>query len=638
MLDKKELSEIMPRLLGWETHISDYVLDPIYGPIGLTDLELKLIQNEVFTRLKNIKQLGFVSYIYPSATHTRFEHSIGTLFITWEMMKRLFRRFAENNDIKTLSLFTDDVIQSLRIAALMHDLGHGPFSHSLEIALKYLDIDFEHDDLTSYLLTLDLEKPYKCKSIESTCQTLEQIGNAKLLAFRQSLNKLLKSELRVIILSILNNDFESDAVPKDFKRIHVFLHEIIKGDIGSDRIDYLLRDTYFTGLGHKFSLSEIMDNLYYILDEVNGQILLSIKQDGKAALELMLLTRYFHYQFIAHHPQNVMMTALLQQRIMKYLEEKKATANEDKQKAILDIALSSDWIEKDFPLPESFSRIHRVTLLDFQNLTSRFLFYRIIEDTKLRAAFQIAIKKYISDKFGVETANKILFDFTVENPRIPILHFYMEKYLQGAVKRSVLVHDNSPFLIGLGRAYIENSSMTIYATSELDARLKEIFSLHPDFYKDEAFLKQVIGEIMPSKQSLKPHDYLLFMISSLARLDVNRTVSHFSELCREYKIERAKIEADFDYKIYDKCYDPEEKKSFDYPSWLFNSLIVFDVCRLVDLELTTSPYKAIEGKVIFKPTYSLRVRQYPSRKTPGEYYVPLYRTTKDYPKTVVPFL
>jgi HD superfamily phosphohydrolase len=98
MSSANEASDV-PKILGWENNIDDdYVLDPIYGPIGLTELESALIKDEVFIRLKNIKQLGFVSHIYPSATHTRFEHSIGTLAITWEMLKRLLRKFEEKNE------------------------------------------------------------------------------------------------------------------------------------------------------------------------------------------------------------------------------------------------------------------------------------------------------------------------------------------------------------------------------------------------------------------------------------------------------------------------------------------------------------------------------------------------------------
>lgn len=173
MSSTKEVDDLVPNILGWENNIEGYILDPIYGSIGLTKLELDLIENEVFIRLKNIKQLGFVSYIYPSATHTRFEHSIGTLAITWEMLKRLLKKLEENNEKEILKLFTDDVIACLRIAALMHDLGHGPFSHSLEIALRYFGIEFDHDDLTSHLLSLELGATFECKSISSTCQILE---------------------------------------------------------------------------------------------------------------------------------------------------------------------------------------------------------------------------------------------------------------------------------------------------------------------------------------------------------------------------------------------------------------------------------------------------------------------------------
>ena len=82
-----ENKSTVPTILGWEKNIRHYILDPIYGPIGVTDPEFDLINNSaVFMRLKNIKQLGFASYVYPSATHTRFEHSLGTLAITWNII------------------------------------------------------------------------------------------------------------------------------------------------------------------------------------------------------------------------------------------------------------------------------------------------------------------------------------------------------------------------------------------------------------------------------------------------------------------------------------------------------------------------------------------------------------------------
>lgn len=629
-----EVGEVS-KILGWEKNIDNYVLDPIYGPIGLTSSEFELTGTEVFTRLRNIKQLGFVSNIYPSATHTRFEHSLGTLLITWDVLKRLLRKFEENSEKDIIELFTDDVIESLRLAALLHDLGHGPFSHSLETALSYLGMKFDHDDLTSYLLSFELKNDCASKSTDSSNQ-FDALKNEKLLRFRNDLKRLLRPELRTLVLSILEPSFESPAIPESFEKIRFFLHDMIKGDIGSDRIDYLLRDTYFTGLGHRFSLSEMLDNLYYVVDKNNDRLILSIKSEGKAALELMLLTRYFHYQFIAHHPKNVTLTAILQRRIKDYLEKNaKIGSDEEKRKLILDIALSNDWIEKDLPPPLSFSPVYRVSLLDFQDLRSRFLFYRVIEDDKLRPAFQSAIERYILEKHEIDVTNRILFNFTVEQPRIPILPFHLDQYKIGPVKRSVLVHDNSPFLLGLGRAYIENSSMTIYAQSDLAGKLKEMFFSDPDFYRSPTFLGEIIKKI--NLASMNVHDYLLFMITSLSKDTEERTVKHFGEITEEYKRIKRKEQAEYDYPKYEKCYDCETKRSFDYPDWLFNALILFDVCKLLDIELVTSPYAEDGGGKLFKPSYNFKVRSYPIPKVPSKRYIPLYLTIRNYQETVARF-
>jgi len=449
MFPTKEEGSVLT-ILGWEKNTRHYVLDPIYGSIGLTDLEFKLIKSEFFVRLKNIKQLGFVFKVYPSATHTRFEHSLGTLAISWNILKRILKKLEENSESDVINLFTEDVIKSFRLAALLHDLGHGPFSHSLENALGYLGMSFDHDKLTSYLLSFELHP----KSIDSIRPSFDTSGCKKLRKYRMQLAKMLKPKLRRLVLAILNLDFSSSSIPNGFDRIRFLLHDALAGDIGSDRMDYLLRDTYFTGLGHRFSLSGILDNLYCLYDKVNDRSILAIKSEGKAALELMLLTRYFHYQFIAYHPKNVRLTAILQWRLKSYLEKKNVyDKRREREAELVNIALGNDWIEKDFPPSKDVFPIHSITLLHFQNFVSRFLFYRVMEDSKLRLTLQSAIENYIVEKHSIDARNKILFDFSVGKPRVPIIHQYMDKSQTGPVKPSALVHDNSPFLLSLGRAY-----------------------------------------------------------------------------------------------------------------------------------------------------------------------------------------
>jgi uncharacterized protein len=640
----KNDSNEVPKILGWENNFVEYILDPIHGQIGITALESLLIKDEVFTRLKNIKQLGFVCHVYPSATHTRYEHSLGTLAITWAMLKRLLRKLEENKEKDIINLFSNEVIESLRLAALMHDLGHGPFSHSMEIALSYLGIEFEHDDLTSYLLTSDLGSSFECKSIKKTCDALNKLDNTTLKRYRSNLNTLLKPELRALILSIFNQDFTSPLTEK-YSVIHYFLHDMIEGDLGSDRIDYLLRDTYFTGLGHRFSLSEILDNLYYIMDRKENRLILCVKAEGKPALELMLLTRYFHYQFIAHHPTNELMTAILQKRIALYLEKQKAQTDDQKQKQILDIALSNDWIEGSLPEAPTYCVIHRVALLDFQDFVARFFFYRVTEDENLRRYFQIAFEKYITEKYQIDISGKMLFNFSIESPRIPILHYYREKYLIGTFKNSVLVHDSSPFLLGLGRAYLENSAMTVYCTQDMQEQLQGILQHDPDFYKDTKFLKGLLREIKQVPDSLHLHDYLLFMIDYLAAEYEDRTIQSFSTITEEYKRLRTKENEEkeqkgFDYPKYERGYDHESNESFDYPSKLFNSMILFDVCKFTSMELKTLPFAKKDDNTLYKPTYIITVRSHEIVKTDENRFmpstfIPLRRACKLYPKSII---
>src|SRR5688572_410279 len=103
------------------------ISDVIHGPIGLSDLELTLIQSPSFQRLRGIKQLGLAHYVYPSADYARFSHSLGVCHVTGEILSAL-RRSGVRVDSEEIQLY--------RLAALFHDVGHYPFSHATESAVK----------------------------------------------------------------------------------------------------------------------------------------------------------------------------------------------------------------------------------------------------------------------------------------------------------------------------------------------------------------------------------------------------------------------------------------------------------------------------------------------------------------------
>jgi HD superfamily phosphohydrolase len=176
------------------------IKDPVHGYIKLTELEQKLIDTPEFQRLRRIKQLSGAHYAYPGATHTRFSHSLGTLYLAGYIGDILF----------TKNFLSKDDLQKLRVAALLHDIGHGPFSHLFEEVI-FSKRGLTHEDLTKRVITETSIKDI----LEKYGFSPENIAN---LAVGQS------------------------------KEDPLFMNEIIGGGLSVDVIDYVLRDAYFTGV------------------------------------------------------------------------------------------------------------------------------------------------------------------------------------------------------------------------------------------------------------------------------------------------------------------------------------------------------------------------------------------------------
>ena len=114
---------------AYRIQICDHILDNIYGQIGLTEVERALERLPIFKRLHNISQLGLVNLIFPCALHTRYTHSLGVMHIAGEMASRI------NRNMK-YPFFDDSDIQIIRLAGLLHDIGHYPMSHNIEQAYQ----------------------------------------------------------------------------------------------------------------------------------------------------------------------------------------------------------------------------------------------------------------------------------------------------------------------------------------------------------------------------------------------------------------------------------------------------------------------------------------------------------------------
>ena len=161
-----------------------YIRDSIHGYIELSDEELSIIDSSEMQRLRRIKQLGLSHLVYPSANHTRFEHSLGVMHLAGELADSLD---LDQKETKTL-----------RIAGLLHDSGHGPFSHASEVVAERRGISHE----------------------EISCEVVEKLEN--------------------------NFSVDAEKVKRTIKGENK-IGKVLAGDIDADRMDYLVRDAYNSG-------------------------------------------------------------------------------------------------------------------------------------------------------------------------------------------------------------------------------------------------------------------------------------------------------------------------------------------------------------------------------------------------------
>lgn len=215
--------------------------DPIYGFIKINNpLILELIDHPFFQRLKRIKQLGLAEFVYPGAHHTRFHHALGAM--------HLMDQALHNLKAKGYSI-TDSEQEAAEIAILLHDIGHGPFSHVLENTILN---EVKHEEVSNLLM--------------------------------KKLNEYFKGRLSLAI-EMFNNRY-----------YRPFFHQLISSQLDVDRLDYLSRDSFYTGVREGFIGSE---RLLSMLDLKNEQLVLEEK--GIYSIENFLMARRLMYWQVYLH-------------------------------------------------------------------------------------------------------------------------------------------------------------------------------------------------------------------------------------------------------------------------------------------------------------------------------------------------
>ena len=250
------------------------IRDPVHGYIYVNELECKIIDSPVFQRLRKIRQLGTAHLTYPGALHTRFEHCIGSMYLA--------KRAA--NHLKSQEIINEDMSNELSIAALLHDIGHGPFSHLFEEVLH--EKGMTHENITDRII--------------------RETEIADILS-RFGVNVKKFSNLCV-------------GTSKNHPR---FMNDIIAGFLSVDSMDYLLRESYFSVLEYG-----IVD-VHRIIDayEIAGKKL-AINKDSVYALESLMLARYEMFRAVYFH-KSVRASAVMIIRAMNLSDEELHFTNLD---------------------------------------------------------------------------------------------------------------------------------------------------------------------------------------------------------------------------------------------------------------------------------------------------------------------
>lgn len=245
--------------------------DPIHGFIHLSHSELKLVESRAFRRLRNVKQLALTYLVYPGAMHTRFEHSLGVMELATRAFEAIQKKSGEllNNNLKKIDMTVEQAKSLLRATALLHDVGHLPFSHGGESVLP--------------------------KNKNGEAARHEQVSIAFIR--ETELSDLLEQGLyHGVVKHITLLLGEGQPPPELF-----ILKRLISGQFDADKMDYLNRDSLHCGVGYgNFDYLRLLETLR-AKESAEGGLEVSLDRGGIHTLEAMILARYWMFTQVYFH-------------------------------------------------------------------------------------------------------------------------------------------------------------------------------------------------------------------------------------------------------------------------------------------------------------------------------------------------
>lgn len=393
------------------------IRDAIHGFISLNKLEQSIVQTPYFQRLRFIHQLGTTDWVYPNAVHNRFEHSLGVFYLASIVIDR----------IKNYIKLAQSDIEIFRSACLLHDIGHSPFSHVLEEA-NLFEAGLNHEKMGQ-------------KIINET-------------GIRKIVTQAYGQDSYDRIIYIIRGE---DALPTS--AADVVFHDLLAGQAGIDRMDYLLRDSHVLGVRYGYyDLDRILETLRYSDDEIYWE------EGGIHALEQFILARYFMFTEVYFHKTRRVLDFHLGRLIKDYLKSQGKEflpSNVDEYLKITDDVLTAymmnrkEW--KDIFLNRNFLRLQRQSP---ENLETEELGWWEELESKLKENYtdaEVFFDKAKTAPYKFETAEQI--------------RVYYDNQVRPLTEASLLVSSLKPI-----------NKMRVYIASD---KVKEVTKFIDDFFKSK---------------------------------------------------------------------------------------------------------------------------------------------------------
>ncbi len=397
------------------------VRDPIHGYIELDDLALALIDTPQMQRLRRIRQLGFSNLVYPGANHTRFEHSLGTFYLT----ELLLRKISIEEEVK----------DTVRAAALLHDIGHGPYSHVTEQLLRrYLRRG--HEDVAFVLK---------------------------------------KSEINEVLQKFGLNAFDI-ARNIDGKTKY---GQILNSELDVDRMDYLVRDAHYTGVA--YGLVDIERLIRQIKMHEEKLIVL---EGGVQAAESLLVSRFLmHPAVYFHHVSRIAETMFV--RALEFMIE----ANELKAEELKRL--------DDYQIWERMHNTEGYAREMVKRIAERKLFKRALY-VNLQAVGEGVLKEFASHNKILRAESELCSISGLEEgyvlvdiPALPEIEEKRSLVLMGASLKPL--EEVSPIVKVLSEAHLANWRMGVYTLPE---HREKVGKLARDYFQVKKELKQEVLDVV----------------------------------------------------------------------------------------------------------------------------------------------